>query len=551
MYLLFLLGINLEYIAIDLGSEYIKIAKSDFNGVPSFLPGFEKGIPSAISFKAKNSTITKLTNQTADLFDVKIGKSALSTLKKNPSIGYKYLPMTIGNNNTEFLTTDIMEPLPAFSTYLVFLLIKQMSKITNPITFVVPNFWTETQRDLIHHACNFHSIPVYTIIDEVTAISIGYSASKTQRIINRNSSKPYNVLFLDIGSTTSKAFGIGFEWDGNQTKCYEMFSLATTKVGGYHFRQALSQQLNISEHKAQKLLKKGSKNELLKDQLGVLASLVSTSVEIIEKNGGIDEIQITGGSSSNPAVMATIKSVVQNLTVPIKKEFGTNTAFAYGGVYSALQLSGYSPFPSGMLMKMVNKNMTLRCEKTHQLCVQTLSCKEEIVENSKGCNTVRITSDPRHVLFGVSFNQDIDLVNISNITFSEGDKPYGVFKMQSDAPCIESVTWCKNEGDCYPIDFKVRYPDEAKYFDFMYNSMGAVKSVLQKGEKQELLSKIEKLVLKLNELFEKDDKDDNSQKVEFKTIADDYYSHKLETYPMKSLNETYYKLKDLKGSMNI
>ncbi|KAH0792896.1 polyadenylate-binding protein 4-like [Histomonas meleagridis] len=530
-----------------IGSEYIKIAKSDFNGVPEKIPGYEQGLPAAISFKPRNSTITKLTNETADSFEIKIGKAALAALKRDPSLGYQYLPMTVGNNNTAFITTDIMHPLPSFSLYLAYLF-SYLPKIDNPITLVVPDFWTETQRDLLFHACSFLSIPVLTIIDEITAVSIGYAASKTQRFINRNSLKPYNVMFIDIGYMTTKILGISFEWDGKSSKCIEIFTISTNYASGKKFHQELSQKLNISEQKAQKLFIRGSKNQFIEDTLAELSEVVTTGINLFETNGTIDEIQVTGGPSSNSAVMSTIKAATQNLTAPIKKEF-SNSLLAYGGVYSALQLSGYSPFPNGLLVKKINKNTTLTCQQTHMMCIQGSNCSEQIIENSTGCKTIRLESDPRYIEFGVSNTQDIDLVNISNITFSETDKPFGIIKMRHDSPRIRSIQWCKNEGDCYPINFKSRYPDEDKYIKFMIDSTAAVKSTLQKLAKRNIISKIGDAI---SSLFERSDsKLNETQKAEFDAIADDYNQGKFETYGLKRLNETYYKLQDLMSSIDL
>ena len=473
MLLLFSVFIFNDFLTIDLGTEYYKVAKANFKGDPVIInnQGIGVSVPNAVAIKSSKPVQVPITNETMEDIEVKFDRQALSLLKKNSSLGFQFIPRVIARTNTTtFNTSKLITPFQAFT--LSFINLIKKIDFTGPITIVVPHYWTPEQKYIITSVCSFFRVPLGFLFEDIDVIGVNYATTRASRFKNRrNYSDSHNVLFVDIGGTTTKVYGFRFYIDNNNAIASESSYYWNENIGGFWFRKAISEKLNISMKKAEKLLKSESDvNKVVENMQNVKNELFGLINRAAKRSSGfpdenndsmIHEIQIIGGASSYPFVFDLVKSATNCSN--IKKELNPNEAISLGGVYLSLQSSDSSKFTPSFVYKRPPTNITLKCQNSNEYCTRGVKCNRVIYEyNSKGCQNAVLYSDEATTPQGLStIISTTELTNISNITYEEGESGYGKFEMSPSSLSIGTVEWCKskdgyfdNSNTCYPIKIK-------------------------------------------------------------------------------------------------
>lgn len=578
MFLLFSLLIFNDFITIDLGTEYYKVAKANFKGDPVIVnnQGIGVSVPNAVAFKSSKPIQVPLTNETMDDVEIKYDRQALSILKKNSSLGFQFIPRVIARTNTtEFNTTKIISPFQAFT--LSFINLIQKIDFTGAITFVIPHYWTPEQKYIVTSVCNMFRIPLGYLIEDIDAIGIHYAATRSNRFRNsKNISTSYNVLFVDIGGTTTKVYGFHFYIDSDKAIASENCYYWSEKIGGYWFRKALSQNLNISMKKAEKLLHSESDiQKVVENTENITNSLFrlirgatnqANAFSNVNNAPNIQEVQIIGGASSYPFIFDLIKTATNCSN--IKKELNPNEAIAIGGVYLALQSSDSSKFTPVYVYKRPPTNITLQCQNENEYCVRGIRCTRNIYEyKSKGCEKVLLYTDKVNTPEGLSnIISTTVLTNISNITYENGENGYGRFEMSPSSLSIDKVEWCKSpDGNvdpksvCYPIKihnifgFEKELRKEAEWVVDYWQLMR------KRKEKADILVSINDLLVRLDTFFSKIENGKvevsvhvtDEQKQTYKDLSAKYYKGNMNSLSFDTLNQTYYEIRNLAKSLRM
>lgn len=578
MFLLFSLLILNDFLTIDLGTEYYKVAKANFKGDPVIInnQGIGVSVPNAIAFKSSKPIQLPVTNESMENIDIKYDRQALSLLKKNSSLGFQFLPRVIGRTNTtEFNTTKLITPFQAFTLSFVNLI--QMLDFTGSLAIVVPHYWTPEQKYIVTSTCSFFRIPLSFLLEDNDAIGIHYAATRSNRFRNsRNISSSYNVLFVDIGGTTTKVYGFHFYINNDNAIASENSYFWNENVGGYWFRKALSQKLNISMKKAEKLLHSESDvKKVIDNTENVTNSLFNlirhatnhaNTLSIANNASTINEVQIIGGASSYPFIFDLVKSATNCSN--IKKELNPNEAIAIGGVYLSLQSSDSSKFTPSYVYKRPPANITLQCQNQNEYCIRGTRCNRIIYEyNSKGCQQVLLYTDESSTPEGLTnIISTTELTNISNITYEEGESGYGKFEMSQNSLSIASVEWCKSKNGyfessnvCYPIKIKNIFGFEKELKKEAEWIIDYWQVMRKRKERNDMLVRINELLVRLDSFFTKIEKGKvevavhvtDDQKQTYKELSTRYYKGEMSSLSFDNLNQTYYEIKNLAKSLRM
>ena len=273
-------NIYCSLLSIDLGSEYFKMAQSSLSGEPQMVLNSNSAVttPAAIAFRSSKNISKPIDPESIFKYQIRFGKQAIKLLKKNSSLGFRYLPRLIGRSkNTEFYTSNLANVTELFAISLHNLIGKH--SYTDGISFVIPQFWTNEQRVAISAACSIVDLPVLTIVDDFTAISLLYGSLRN----NKYRKSPKHILFIDVGSTSCKVYGARFVWNRDSTSVRQTSAFWTEKCGGYYLSKALSESKQISFKKASKLLQQSQKEDILpyiNNTLDELRKIIQSAVEL-------------------------------------------------------------------------------------------------------------------------------------------------------------------------------------------------------------------------------------------------------------------------------
>ena len=438
----------LSFFAIDLGTQYYKCSEDNFNAPkPYEFPNKKARFLTSIAFQTKKEISGPILSNDANNTNIKFGKSALSILKKNTNKGYHLLPMTFGRNIAEFSTTKLVNPISALALSLGHIF---KFNYKDGLLFVVPAFWTKQQRIFLESTCELFEIPYLGTITDVQALAQIYSNLKYQRYAKKNESDnhPYKVMFIDIGSTSTKIYGLEFKWTGTKSDVKQILTLWNERIGGYHFQKKVAITNKVSMKKALKILRKGETKDI-ELEMTEFKSLLNNAKEQMKD---VNEIQLIGGSMSYSFIVNAIKESFDNLTV-IRKEFDPTNTISQGGAYFGLQVKDALPYPQCNFTKQNLYDLTLTFSHEHNLC-KNGTCEAEIKENGKGVQMITIKGNINDIPRGSSNIYDKYLLtNITNLTFSENDNSYGIINLNENQD-ITSIQWCKEENECNVISFK-------------------------------------------------------------------------------------------------
>ncbi|KAK8838815.1 hypothetical protein M9Y10_032854 [Tritrichomonas musculus] len=456
MFLSFLLNaVYCTVLSIDLGSEYYKMAQSSLSSEPQMVLNSNSVVPTstAIAFRSSKNISKPIDPESIFKYQIRFGNQAIPLLKKNSSLGFRYLNRLIGRENkTEFYTSNLANVTELFAISLHNLVGKH--SYTDGISFVIPQFWTNEQRVAISSACNIVDLPVLTIVDDFTAISLLYGSLRN----NKYRKSPKHILFVDVGSTSCKAYGAKFVWKKDSTSVYQTSAFWSEKCGGYYLSKLLSQSKNLSFKKASKLLQHSDTKEFLpyiNDVLEELKRIISDAMLLSNKTSGpFDEVQVTGGASQYKFIVDTILSTT--MLPKIQRDFNANEAYALGGVIAGLQSSDISIYSPVHVNRLPMFTINVTCgNATENYCIKNDKCTDYIVLNSTGCKTVQLLSPQEEVPEGtINLVAEYELVNISNFSPLEDQQSQGILSMTSPDALVDKIIWCANqsEANCYPID---------------------------------------------------------------------------------------------------
>ncbi|KAH0792037.1 dnaK protein [Histomonas meleagridis] len=527
----------INFYTLDIGTEFFKAAEVglDGNPMPIKFPNNKDLMPTSIAFKTQNNTESPLTPQQLNSTEIKFGKSAAGILCKKESLGFSLLPMTFGRNIAEFMTSRIVHPIQAFAIFIDHIFKKK--SIQDGLLITVPAFWTTPQRSFITNACAIHDIPLLGIVDDTEALSQLYSATKYSRYMKLNSSTPYRVLFIDVGSTSTKVYGFSFVWNNNQTNVTQEVTLWNEHIGGYHFKKLVSEKKGISLKKSEKLLKTSydrlNLSEILSENLNDLFSLINTGINQMQSLGELNEIQVIGGCSAYPFVMEVIRSASKNSSAVIRKEFSSTNSIAFGTVYFGLQLIDSLPYPPMYLTKTYLYNLNITIAEDHKLSERNGEILPFIREYSQGSRTITIKGDFNDLPRGTSnILQKVMLTNLTNMTFEDTDKPFGIVRIHQRTTQIESVEWCKNENKCENIGIIDMSYDKYTYQMIAAQTSAILRVIHSRDLKMKKIEKIRSFLMDLEVVL-------GASKIEDGEVAKqlDAVKKLSERFEGKSLNE--------------
>ena len=436
-------------VAIDLGSEFMKVGVSTVTGTPQmFRDGNNRvSIASAMSIQTKERLSRTMSVEDARKLRVRYGEGAVRVLKNHPEYGYRYLPYKVGkwmgNNWTGPMTPSEMLGIRIW---------EQVSELggVSKVDLIVPMEWTGPQKELIQDACRFVGLPVRSIQDDSKALGTLYASTRHGRYVE----KPRVVLFVDIGTMSIKVTGMEFEWTGEGSKVKLWNRGFKEGLGSEGFVGIISEKRGISKKKAEKILKRGKVGEDLEEASKEIEEMVKRIKEETEtlSQKRVEEIQVIGGGSNVKVIMEGIKRGGDGIGV--LRDFNANEAIALGGVYGMDIEDGYSILPSVDYESGPSKTMTVESgDSKGVVCERWMGCVEEVVIErgvGSGSNSIRVLVDESDVMKGV--NRVVQMYRMNNLT---GKETKGIIRFGGNPMRIIVMEWCEGEDDCHLIDYSI------------------------------------------------------------------------------------------------
>jgi hypothetical protein len=449
-----------EFLGMDLGSQFIKMAKStpDFQ-LKIFTDPITNSVthPSAAAIKFRKPASFPLSSEDFDKIEVWTGRRALSLLKQNTSLGIQFLPRTALRSPTaDFHTSQV-----ANVTELYALLLWQTAQKVLPfdaLTIALPFYFTLGQYFVVGEICRSFSIPLLAIVPDIHAIFNLYGALKANRFANAIR----HVLFVDVGATSTKVYSATFEYINASpaeegTLVNQSAGEWTELVSGYHFAKAIAQAKGISYNKAQKaLLRSAGENfeELVEKELLILEETIHAVIEAAEKKAPIDELQVIGGASTFNFVVETIKRTT-NLT--LRRDFNANEAVALGALLSGISMEEASPYvKTGIeLLPVSTVNATCGDQSLPQQVKGAFSHSYVTFTNvTEVCTEFDVVADPATIPSGL--NPVLGRYAAKDNMTLSGTGNYSV-TLQFDPPHsrVKAVQWCQS-GECQESEARLQ-----------------------------------------------------------------------------------------------
>jgi hypothetical protein len=241
------------YVGLDIGSQFFKLGHSREDGtVAIFRNQVMNSVlnPSAVSIKFTHPHKLPLTASAFEDIKVRFGGAALSLLRQNASLDFKYLPQTVGRfGPSEFKTGTVTSELELFAL-MVFNALRPVPPF-NAVAVSVPSYWTCEQLFAITDSCKVFEIPLVGTVTDVQAVVTLYGRSKLARI----SKAQCHVLFVDVGAALTKVYSTIFAYNNTSpthdfVDAHQALTEWSENIGGYHFAKAIAAAKNISIRKA-------------------------------------------------------------------------------------------------------------------------------------------------------------------------------------------------------------------------------------------------------------------------------------------------------------
>jgi hypothetical protein len=445
------LAASVNLVAIDLGSQFIKLARTSSDNEIRILPDLAtKSVmrPAAVAVKSPRDFTPPLSE--SDFFDVEIrtGSPALPLLKRNSSLGFQFLPRAIGRRTTSKFYTSAV----ANITELLAMLINDAVFPELPIDGMViamPSYSSFEQSLVVTEACRLYDLPVVPIVSDVISVFNLYAATNT----NRFATRAKHVLFVDIGAMSTKVYSGIFTYDqSNPNNEMAMVNQTSTewteKVSGYHLAKALAEDEEISFGKAQKLLVKNRDSDDWDDvfdaQLELLADTIRAALAV---SGPVDEVQVIGGGSTFKFVSETIKAVAHQ---PVRRDLSAKEAVVLGALVTLMTRGGGSPYLPTQIYALPPISLNISCnDRTLPYLVKGRVAHSNVTFRNlpEMCNEYRLVADPRTIPAETTPTYRTYHPR-SNFTFVEDGNFTGTFIFAPPDQELRAVEWCRGH-ECY------------------------------------------------------------------------------------------------------
>jgi hypothetical protein len=444
---------GMEIVGLDLGNQFLKMAKSRPDGqveivMHSVLNSANHRASTAIKFLKPTASLD--TELDFEGIEVRFGDSARRLLKANASHGYDLPLRGLGReNNTEFRTGQIATEFELFM-----LMLEMALGSVAPfygIVLAVPVFFTREQLKYIRLACMEFRVPLISMETDVGAVLTAYGALRVARFAQ----SPKRVLFVDVGAMATRAYSATFEYrasEGNSGDFVEAIQLSlewSEKVGGYHFSKALAAGKNISIYKAEKLLQRNNGDgyeAFVENELDVLENIVSSAVSAAEGTGPIDEVQVIGGASTLKFVVEAIRRATNH---SIRRDFNPSEAIALGAAIAGLAIRERSPYVEVRTSTLASVTINVTCgDISLPFCWKGGSCHSfvDFTELPSICENFSVDAGLNAIPDGVS-PQIASFYMTSPVNLSGSGNFSARFLMSEDL-AIQGVRWCNDEGVC-------------------------------------------------------------------------------------------------------
>lgn len=485
-----LFGICVQYIGMDLGSEYIKTAESTIMGEPKM-----KFSPNGGNFRAaaavRKPKIVEEYNASTDIekAELRFGTNALKTLKQHPEFGFEYLPRAVGRANTTFHTSTVFSAQEMMALYLQDY--AQQFTTTPEIIMSVPAYWTSQMRSELSSICRSAEIPLVNIIDDKTAVASHYAAVNYRKFKDQSR----NVIFVDAGATSMKVYGYIFGTNGQYSYANETVYTWTEKGGTYHFAKKIADAKQLSMKKAMKYFQEKKPNmyinnvsepsrEIIRALADAYESFTSfLQAETIPNNSGkIDEVQVFGGAAKNDLITKAIKRTLNQ--TKLYYEFNQNEAIAKGIVYRRSMAEGTASVPPCVVNNVPTTDLLLATDNaSYYYCQRTGGCRSPIViANETNTTTLRVVVPKDQTPEGANQLQFYcTMDNLTDFVIPEELKnmsALGEIYFRAPLPEITGIRWCIN-GTCQPIaatKYSIPILDNPKQLNFTLATIEANKN---------------------------------------------------------------------------
>jgi hypothetical protein len=445
---------------IDLGTQYLKTAQLGVSSIEMVIhPKTGVLFPTSVALKSTKPLNFPLQAEDFNYTRLAVGSNALTVLRRYPQHGYEFLPRAIARAraSSDFTTPEISNTTAVFALFLSQYFTHSLPE-TDGFVVVVPAFWVAAQRSVVSRAIKAFRLPVIAVVDEVVAVSNLYTAEKGGQLLTRS----VHILFVDIGATSIKAYGVRFVGHPTGFEANETAYFWSESAGSYFFAKAIAIQKGIPIRKAQKLLIRSEDGGLAAMYAGELEELEQivrrAMIRAVRVGGPIDEVQLIGGASTIRAVADRIRAVASDL--PVKRDMKEREALARGGLLVALRAREMNPNLPVAVGQRAPWSVNFTCRGSHVYCRRGEFCESEIAEGSTGCQRPSFTADPSEIPGGLS-PRLVDF-RLRNLTGTRTGESTGHFEFSPPDLAIAAVRWC-TAGACAPVEFELAesYTDEA------------------------------------------------------------------------------------------
>lgn len=490
--------LSLKFIGLDIGSQFYKIAEStSTNEVKIWTNPETNSVSNPTASALKFAVPHTAPYATSDYEDItfRMGRSALSTLKYNKTLGFEFTPRALGRaKESTFYTSKVANSTEMF-TLMLYNAIKKVVPF-EAVAISVPSFWTRDQVAEVSEACRSFQMPLVAMIDDVTAVTTLYAALR----LGRFTKKDRHVMFIDVGATSVKIYSAVFTHNNTEPTREFAFVNTTTnewteEVGGFYFARAIAYGKNITFRKANKLLlRTGGKGqeEYLENVLEIFKTYLGRAVNASKRVAPLDEVQLIGGASSYEFVVKLIKEVTG---MPIRRDFNANEAIAMGTVIAGMMVEEQSPYIETYVKKLSASSINVLCgTEMKAYCVQGQMCNEEVLFPSieRPCNEFALINNLRTLPEGA--NPILVKYSLKNPpTFTGEGNLTAKFIMRRPDPVVTGVEFCQGD-DCQTSEVQLSSPPPDGYMEALDFIRNYLNSRDNQGLRDSIRETLEKLV---------------------------------------------------------
>jgi hypothetical protein len=483
--MLLLLGAALSVdISIDVGSCFVKSSIVGASRIPDIAlnPQQKSTTPTFIAFRAKptfNTSSTKLiTEDDIDHLTAEFGEKALGILALRPQMGSGYFAAFSGVSSAyrDFLSSRLFvsTSLPRFRYddligIFLKLYIRRIAdhEPIDHVQLVFPAAATMWQRQIFERTLG--TFANFSLLDDVDAVALNYLIERASRF----EAGARNVLFVDVGGTSTKAYVVRFEMaKGVPTAIRLSYAINWTEGGAFvtsslvdlirrklkigNTTDAESLRLFVAAEKAKIQLSEANSVDVIAEQIeGVDRSVTISRSELekvtelpaavvaVARNASheieVDEVELIGGASKMPAIQSALTKALRK-----KLYFNLNAdeAIALGAGYQrshpkAAIYDNVQPFKI---------NLTCGWER-HEICLKHQVCESELlVPGVLRKFEISYLDGPIHpFLKNITGEIKCSMNLFGNLTIFFGMRPFRLTKLDR---CNETCS----PGKLFPVD---------------------------------------------------------------------------------------------------